>query len=49
VGVVDLKSAKTVGFFTGVKPPKITDVKKYNKAVASYEKNETEFYVSRSM
>ena len=34
VGVVDLKSAKPVGFFTGVKPPKITDVKKYNKAVA---------------
>ena len=34
VGVVDLKSAKQVGFFTGVKPPKITDVKKYNKAVA---------------
>ena len=34
VGVVDLKSEKPVGFFTGVKPPKITDVKKYNKAVA---------------
>ena len=33
VGIVDLKSAKPVGFFTGVKPPKITDVKKYNKAV----------------
>ena len=34
VGVVDLKSEKPVGFFTGVKPPEITDVKKYNKAVA---------------
>ena len=34
VGIVDLKSKKPVGFFTGVKPPKITDVKKYNKAVA---------------
>lgn len=34
VGVVDLKSEKPVGFFTGVKPHKITNVKKYNKAVA---------------
>ena len=34
VGVVDLKSDKPVGFFTGVKPPKIMNVKKYNKAVA---------------
>ena len=34
IGVVDLKSKKPVGFFTGVKPPKITDVKNYNKAVA---------------
>lgn len=34
IGVVDLKSKKPVGFFTGVKPPKISDVKNYNKAVA---------------
>lgn len=34
VSIVDLRSEKPVGFFTGVKPPQIIDIKKYNKAVA---------------
>ena len=33
IGIVDWRSKKAVGFFTGVTPPEITDVKKYNHAV----------------
>ena len=36
VGIVDLKSKKPVGFFTGVKPPKITDVKNIIKQLLCY-------------
>ena len=31
--MIDIIMEKNQTFFTGVKPPKITDVKKYNKAV----------------
>ncbi len=34
IGIIDLRSEKPVGFFAGVKPPKVRDVKKYNRAVA---------------
>lgn len=29
------KSKEPVGFFTGVKPPEVTDVKAYNRAVST--------------
>ena len=34
IGVWALKSKKAVGFFAGVKPPEVSDVRKYNRAVA---------------
>lgn len=34
IGVLALRSNKAVGFFAGVKPPEVVDVKKYNHAVA---------------
>ena len=34
IGVWCLRSKKAVGFFAGVEPPKVTDVRKYNRAVA---------------
>ena len=34
VGVWALRSGKAVGFFAGVEAPKVTDVRKYNRAVA---------------
>ena len=34
IGVWCLLSKKAVGFFAGVEPPKVTDVRKYNRAVA---------------
>ena len=34
IGIVTWRSETAVGFFTGVKPPEIKDVKKYNHAVA---------------
>lgn len=33
IGVVSYKSEKEAGFFTGVNPPKMNDVKAYNHAV----------------
>ena len=33
-GVYSLKSESAVGFFAGVEPPKVKDVKKYNRTVA---------------
>ena len=33
IGIWALVSKEAVGFWTGVKPPKVTDVKKYNRAV----------------
>ena len=34
VGIRAWKSDKAVGFFTGTKPPEVTDVRKYNRSVA---------------
>ena len=34
VGVWTWRSKEAAGFFTGVKPPEVTDVRKYNRAVA---------------
>lgn len=34
IGISSWRSEKEVGFFTGVKPPKMKDVKAYNHAVA---------------
>lgn len=34
IGISSWKSEKAVGFFTGVEPPKVTDIKAYNHAVA---------------
>ena len=34
IGIVSWVSKKPAGFFAGVEPPKVTDVKKYNHAVA---------------
>lgn len=34
VGIWAWKSDKAVGFFTGTKPPEVTDVRKYNRSVA---------------
>lgn len=35
IAICDLRSEKPVGFYTGVKPPEVKDVKKYNKAVST--------------
>jgi hypothetical protein len=34
IGIWSYRSDKPVGFFTGVNPPEVKDVKKYNHAVA---------------
>ena len=34
IGILDWRSEKAVGFFTGVKPPEVTDIRKYNHTVA---------------
>ena len=34
IGVWSWKSNKAVGFFSGVKPPEVSDVRKYNHSVA---------------
>lgn len=34
IGVWSLKSKKAVGFFAGVEPPEVDDIKKYNHEVA---------------
>ena len=35
IGISSRKSAEPVGFFSNVKPPKVKDVKQYNKAVST--------------
>ena len=35
IGIWSWRSGKAVGFFTGVKPPEVSDVKKYNRSVAA--------------
>ncbi len=34
IGISAWKSKKPVGFFTGVKPPEVKDISKYNRSVA---------------
>ena len=34
IGIWAWKSEKAVGFYTGTKPPEVTDVRKYNRSVA---------------
>ena len=34
IGMTAWKSDKAAGFFTGAKPPEVTDVRRYNRAVA---------------
>ena len=34
IGIWAFNAKEPVGFFTGVKPPEVTDIKKYNRAVA---------------
>ena len=34
IGISAWKSNKPVGFYTGTKPPEVTDVRKYNRSVA---------------
>lgn len=34
IGILARRSKKAVGFFAGVEPPEVRDVKKYNHAVA---------------
>ena len=34
IGIWSWKSDKAVGFYTGAKPPEVTDVRKYNRSVA---------------
>ena len=34
IGIWAWKSNKPVGFYTGTKPPEVTDVQKYNRSVA---------------
>lgn len=34
IGIITCNSKKTAGFFTGVKPPTVKDVNKFNHAVA---------------
>lgn len=33
IGIISWRSKKPVGFFTGMKPPEVTDTVKYNRAV----------------
>ena len=33
-GILAWRSEKAVGFFAGVKPPEVTDVRRYNRSVA---------------
>ena len=33
IGIWAWRSEKAVGFYTGVKPPEVTDVRKYNRSV----------------
>lgn len=35
VGIWALRSNKPVAFFSGIKPPDVTDVRKYNRSVAA--------------
>ncbi len=35
IGVFTWRSKKPVGFFTGVEPPKVKDVSRYNRSVAA--------------
>ena len=35
IGILNWRAGKPVGFFSGVKPPAVTDTKKYNHAVAT--------------
>ena len=34
IGIWAWKSEKAVGFYTGTKPPEVTDTRKYNRSVA---------------
>ena len=34
IGIWAWKSNKAVGFFSGVKPPEVNDIRKYNRSVA---------------
>ncbi|MBR1822395.1 MAG: hypothetical protein IJ769_12360 [Clostridia bacterium] len=34
IGVSCLRAKKPVGFFTGVEPPKVSDVARYNRAIS---------------
>ena len=34
IGIFDWRAQKPVGFYSGIKPPQVSDVKKYNHAVA---------------
>jgi hypothetical protein len=34
IGIYSLLAKKAVGFYSGIEPPKVTDTKKYNRAVA---------------
>ena len=35
IGIRTLKAGEPAGFFAGVKPPEVTDARKYNRAVAA--------------
>lgn len=35
IGIISWRSKKPAGFFTGVKPPEVTDTVKYNHAVGT--------------
>ena len=35
IGIWSWHSGKAVGFFSGVKPPEVTDVRRYNRSVAT--------------
>ncbi len=35
IGIRSWKSGKAAGFYTGTKPPEVTDVRKYNRSVAA--------------
>lgn len=34
IGIWAWESEKAVGFYTGTKPPEVTDVRKYNRSIA---------------
>ena len=34
IGIRTLKSRRAAGFYTGVKPPEVNDIRKYNRSVA---------------